>query len=216
VFTVEKILVAIGDGGEAMDTLGPYFRLGEDHQVVVAAPEKRRYHLVQHELEQGWDITVERPAYHMESDVAFRDVHPEEFVGLVLPGGRAPEYLRYDADLMRITRHFFENEKPVASICHGIEILAAADVIRGRDVTTIPKCRYDAEFSGGNYLEQSVVISGRLVSCQGKKDISPWMKAFVGVLEDYLAGAAVGAGVPPPSQGGRKGGKSSQASPRYA
>jgi protease I len=183
---MERILLIIGDGGEVMDTMAPMYRLREDYDVAIAAPERRKYHLVQHELEPGWDITVERPAYHLEAKIAFRDVDPSQYVGLVLPGGRAPEYLRYDDDLMRITRHFFEHDKPVASICHGVEILAAADVIRGRQVTTIPKCRYDAEFSGGEYLEQSVVVSGNLVCCQGKKDIAPWMKAFTAVLTAYL------------------------------
>jgi protease I len=185
---VERILLVIGDGGEVMDTMAPMYRLREEYDVHIAAPERRRYHLVQHELEPGWDITVERPAYHLDSQIAFRDVDSNEYVGLVLPGGRAPEYLRYDEDLMRITRHFCERGKPVASICHGIEILAAANVIRGRQVTTIPKCRYDAEFSGGQYLDQSVVVSGNLVCCQGKKDIAPWMKAFTGVLQRYLSG----------------------------
>ncbi len=186
---MEKILLVIGDGGEVMDTMGPYYRLGEDYQVVVAAPEQRTYHLVQHELEPDWDITVERPAYHMAAMIAFRDVVADQYVGLVLPGGRAPEYLRYDDDLMRITQHFFREEKPVASICHGIEIIAAADVIRGREVTTIPKCRYDAEFRGATYLEQSVVVSGHLVCCQGKKDIAPWMKTFTEIVQRYLGPA---------------------------
>jgi len=184
---MEKILLVIGDGGEVMDTMGPYYRLGEDYEVVVTGPEQRVYHLVQHEREPDWDITVERPGYHMQVQIAFRDVDAEDYVGLVLPGGRAPEYLRYDADLMRITRYFFQHRMPVASICHGIEIIAAADVIRGRDVTTIPKCRYDAEFRGGKYLEQSVVLSDHLVCCQGKKDIAPWMKAFLAVVEAYVA-----------------------------
>ena len=188
---MEKILLVIGDAGEVMDTMGPLYRLGEDYEVVVAAPEKRVYHLVQHEREPGWDITVERPAYHLAATIAFRDVAPEQYVGLVLPGGRAPKYLRYDDDLIRITKHFFQEEKPVASICHGIEIIAAADMIRGREVTTIPKCRYDAEFRGATYLEQSVVVSDRLVCCQGKKDISPWMKTFTDVLEHYLASRPV-------------------------
>jgi protease I len=183
---MHKILLIIGDGGEVMDTMAPMYRLREDYDVTVAAPERRRYHLVQHEMEAGWDITVERPAYHLDAQVAFREVDPAEFAGLVLPGGRAPEYLRYDADLMRIVKHFFDRGKPVASICHGIEILASADVIRGRQVTTIPKCRYDAEFSGGQYLEQSVVISDNLVCCQGKKDIAPWMKTFIAMLEKHL------------------------------
>lgn len=184
---MEKVLLVIGDGGEVMDTMGPFFRLGEDYHVVVAGPEKRRYHLVQHELEPGWDITVERPAYHQDTDIAFRDIDPDDYVGLVLPGGRAPEYLRYDPDLMRVTKDFFAKNKPVASICHGIEIIATADVIRGRQVTTIPKCRFDAEICGAEYLEQSVVVSHNLVCCQGKKDIAAWMKTFTGVLEEYLA-----------------------------
>jgi protease I len=186
---MNKILLVIGDGGEVMDTMAPMYRLREDYEVLIAAPERRTYHLVQHELEPGWDVTVERPAYHLEAQLAFRDVDPAEYVGLVLPGGRAPEYLRYDDDLMRIVNHFFEHDKPVASICHGIEILAAADVIRGRQVTTIPKCRYDAEFSGGEYLEQAVVVSDNLVCCQGKKDIASWMTAFTGTLAGYLAKA---------------------------
>lgn len=180
---MDKILLVIGDGGEVMDTMAPYYRLGEEYEVVVAAPEKRTYHLVQHEREDGWDITVERPGYRLAADIAFRDVNPDEYIAMVLPGGRAPEYLRYDPDLMRITKDFFARNKPVASICHGIEIIAAADVFRGRDVTTIPKCRFDAEVCGATYREQSVVVSGNLVCCQGKKDISPWMRAFVRLLK---------------------------------
>ena len=190
---MEKILLVIGDGGELMDTYGPFHRLNEDYEVVVAGPEIRGYHLVQHELEAGWDITVERPGYTMKADVAFHEVDPDDFLGLVLPGGRAPEYLRYDADLMRITKDFFAKNKPVASICHGIEIVARADVIRGREVTTIPKCRFDAEAVGGIYLEQSVVISDNLVCCQGKKDIAPWMRAFVKKLREAVAAQPVAA-----------------------
>ncbi|RIK88199.1 MAG: peptidase [Planctomycetota bacterium] len=186
---METILLVVGDGGEVMDTMVPMYRLREDYDVVVAGPKPRVYHLVQHELEPGWDITVERPAYRIEAQTAFRDVDPDQFAGLVLPGGRAPEYLRYDQDLMRIVKRFFQQDKPTASICHGIEILAAADVIRGRQVTTIPKCRYDAEFSGGTYVNQPVVVDGRLVCCQGKKDLAPWMKAFVAVVEAYVARA---------------------------
>ncbi|NQT84427.1 DJ-1/PfpI family protein [bacterium] len=179
---MEKILLVIGDGSEVLDTMVPYFRLGEEYKVVVAAPEKRTYHLVQHELAADWDITVERPGYHLDSDIAFRDANSDEYVALVLPGGRAPEYLRYDPDLIRIVKDFFAKGKPVASICHGIEILAAADVIRGLEITTIPKCRFDAEVCGAKYLDQPVVTSGNLVSARGKKDISPWMRAFVDTL----------------------------------
>ena len=119
-----KVLLVIGDGAEVIDTMVPYYRLGEDYEVVVAAPEERVYHLVQHEHDPTWDITVEMPGYTFRSDVAFRDVNPDDYIAMVLPGGRAPEFLRYDADLIRITKDFFAKDKPVASICHGIEILA--------------------------------------------------------------------------------------------
>ena len=111
-----KVLMPIGDATEAMDTLYPFFRLAEEgYEVVVAGPEARRYHMVLHEVPPNsdvpWDITREMPGYHIQAVVAFRDVKPEEYVGLFLSGGRAPEYLRYDKDLMRITKHFVKREQ---------------------------------------------------------------------------------------------------------
>ena len=180
-----KVLLVIGDGAEVLDTLFPLYRLGEDYQVVVTAPEKRTYHLVIHERTEGWDITVERPGYRLGADLAFRDIKDDPYVALVLPGGRAPEYLRYDADLIRITQAFFTHDRPVASICHGIEILGAANVIHGREVTTIPKCRFDAQVCGALYKEEPVVRSGNLICARAKKDMSDWMKQFSGMIADY-------------------------------
>jgi len=181
---MHKVLLVIGDGAEVIDTMVPLYRLGEDYQVVCAGPDVRSYHLVQHHHDPAWDITVETPRYELKSDIAFRDVDPSEYLALVLPGGRAPEFLRYDKDLLRITRHFFEHEKPVASICHGIEILAAADVIRGRRVTTIPRCRLDAEFSGATYVAEPLVVDGNLYCCRFKRECSGWMKTFTQALAD--------------------------------
>ncbi len=182
-----KVLMVIGDGAEVLDTMIPFFRLGEDYRMVVAGPEKRSYHLVIHEQPEGWDITEERPGYRLDAEIAFGDVKTDEYMALVLPGGRAPEYLRYDPDLMRITRDFFAKDKPVASICHGIEILATADVIRGREVTTIAKCRFDAQVCGAEYKDIPVVRSGNLICARGKKDMSPWMKQFNQMIREYLA-----------------------------
>ena len=179
---VGKVLLVIGDGAEVIDTMVPFYRLSEDHEVLMAAPEVRTYHLVQHHHEEGWDITVETAGYKIDSKIAFRDIDPANFDALVLPGGRAPEFLRYDEHLIAITKHFFESGKPVASICHGIEILAAADVIRGRRVTTIPRCRLDAEFAGATYIEEALVIDGNLFCCRFKSECAPWMKAFATAL----------------------------------
>jgi protease I len=179
-----KVLLIIGDAAEVLDTMYPLFRLREaGHDVLVAAPQKRVYHLVQHDRHPDWDITIESPGYRLAADIAFKDVKPEDYAGMVISGGRAPEYLRYDADLIRLTRWFFEKRKPVASVCHGIEILAAADVIRGQEVTTVAKCRFDAEFSGGKYVDREVVVAGNLVSARTWHDNPAWMREFVKLLE---------------------------------
>ena len=178
------ILLVIGDAAEVLDTFYPLHRLQEEgYTVHVAGPEKRPYHLVLHERPPGWDITEERPGYHLAADVAFRDVDPAAYAGLVISGGRAPEYLRYDADLLALTKAFFAASKPVASVCHGIEIVAAADVIRGREVTTVAKCRFDAEFSGGSYVDREVVVSGNLVTARTWHDNTPFMKEFIRLLK---------------------------------
>lgn len=178
-----KILLVIGDAAEVLDTFYPLHRLQEDgYQVDVAGPAKRVYHLVLHERPAGWDITEERPGYKLAADVAFKDANPDEYAGLVISGGRAPEYIRYDADLIRITKAFFASNKPVASVCHGIEIVAAADVIRGRDVTTVAKCKLDCEFSGGRYVDREVVVSGNLVTARTWHDNPAWMREFIKLL----------------------------------
>jgi protease I len=178
-----KVLLVIGDAAEVLDTFYPYYRIKEDgHEVLVAAPEKRRYHLVLHERPEGWDITQERPGYHLMADIAFKDIRPDDYQGLVISGGRAPEYLRYDPDLMRITRSFFFRNLPVASVCHGIEIVAAAGVIRGRTVTTVAKCQFDAELGGATYVDREVVVSGNLVTARTWHDNAPFMREFLKLL----------------------------------
>jgi protease I len=181
---MEKVLVVIGDGAEVLDTMYPLFRLREDnYQAVVAAPEKRVYHLVQHDKHPDWDITVESPGYNLAADIAFREVKPEEYLGIVISGGRAPEYLRYDADLCRIVRFFAEKNRPVASVCHGIEILTAANVLHGKTVTTVGKCRFDAEAGGATYVNQEVVVSGNIVTARTWQDNPAFLREFMKMLK---------------------------------
>jgi protease I len=187
---MHKVLLVIGDAAEVFDTLYPLHRIREDgYQVVVAAPARRTYHLVMHDTHPDWDITVESPGYRLAADIAFKDIRPEEYLGLVLSGGRAPEYLRYDEDLLRVVRWFFDKELPVASICHGIEIVATAGVIRGREVTTVPKCRFDAEVCGARFLNQEVVVSGNLVTARTWHDNHAWMREYLKLLNRRRASA---------------------------
>ena len=178
-----RVLLVIGDAAEVLDTFYPLHRLQEEgYEVHVAGPEKRLYHLVLHERPPGWDITRESPGYHLKADIAFKDIRPEECGGLVISGGRAPEYLRYDPDLMRVTRSFFMRNLPVACVCHGIEILAAAGVIRNRKVTTVAKCQFDAETAGAAYLDQEAVVDGNLVTARTWHDSAAWMREYVKLL----------------------------------
>jgi protease I len=180
---VAKVLLVIGDAAEVLDTMYPLFRIREDgHEVVVAGPAKRTYHLVMHDRHPDWDITVESPGYQLAADVAFKDVRPQEYGGAVISGGRAPEYLRYDEDLLRVVRHLFERGLPVASVCHGIEVVAAAGVIRGRTVTTVAKCRLDAEGGGATYVDREVVVSGNLVTARTWHDNPGFLREFLKLL----------------------------------
>ena len=183
-----KVLLPIGDAAEAMDTLYPFFRIREDgYHVVVAGPDRRVYPLVMHEIPPGWDITRESPSYHLAAEIAFRDVNPEEYAGLFVTGGRAPEYLRYDQDLLRIVRHFFIAGKPVAVVCHGVEIVAAAGVIRGARMATVAKCRLDVELDGGTYVNEGCVVSGNMVSGRTWHDQHLYMPVFMRMLAEAAA-----------------------------
>ena len=100
-----KVLIVIGDATETVDTLYPYYRIIEaGFQPVVAAPEKRKYQMVMHENKAGWTITKEWEGYTIDADIAFKDIKPEDYASIFFSGGRAPEYIREDEDLLRLTR----------------------------------------------------------------------------------------------------------------
>jgi protease I len=179
--SMNKVLIIVGDATETVDTLYPYYRLQEDGFIpVVAAPEKRRYQMVLHEVKPGWTITKEWEGYSIMAEIAFSEIQPEEYVGIFYSGGRAPEYIREDQDLIRITRWFFEQNKPVASVCHGVEIPARADCVRGRRMATVAKCKFDLDVCGGIYVNEPCVIDGNLVSGRTYHDsghfVAPWIQ----------------------------------------
>ncbi len=183
-----KVLIVVGDATETVDTLYPYYRLQEGgFEPVVAAPEKRRYQMVLHEIKPGWTITKEWEGYTIEADVAFRDVRPEEYAGIFFSGGRAPEYIRDDPDLIRITRWFFAQNQPVASVCHGCEIPARAGCLSGRRIAAVAKCRFDVEVCGGIFVPEPCVVDGNLVSGRTFHDHGRYMGAWMRLLEEERA-----------------------------
>jgi protease I len=164
----KSILVITGDGGECYETLYAVHRMREaGYTARIAAPSRKRLHLVIHDFEPGWDTYVERPGYQVESDLAFDEVRVDDYDAVLVLGGRAPEYLRNDARVLDIVREFDAREKWVFGICHGIQVLASAGLAKGACVTAYEHCRVDAEAGGGKYVaDRQAVRHGRMVTAQ--------------------------------------------------
>ncbi|GAA0395579.1 DJ-1/PfpI family protein [Streptomyces luteireticuli] len=180
-----KVLILTGDAAEDLEVLYPYQRLLEEgYEVDVAAPSVKKLQFVVHDFVPGFDTYAEKPGHSWDADVAFADVAPEAYAALVIPGGRAPEYLRLDADVQRIVRHFFDADKPVAQICHGALTLAAAGVLDGRRTAAYPACAPEVRLAGGTFVDAEAVVDGNLVSARAWPDHPAWMRAFVGLLRE--------------------------------
>jgi protease I len=164
----KPILIITGDAGESYECLYARHRLLEARLVPrIAAPSRRRLHLVIHDFEPGWDTYVERPGYGAEADLTFDEVRVDEYRAVLVLGGRAPEYLRHSARVLEIVRAFDEQNKWVFGICHGVQILAAAGVIGGRSVTAYEHCRWEIEAAGATYVtDDQAVRDGRIVTGQ--------------------------------------------------
>lgn len=164
---MSQILIITGDGGESYEALYAVHRFQEEGwQAVVAAPSRRRLHLVMHDFEPGWDTYVERTGYGLESDLTFDAVRVEAFAAVLLLGGRAPEYLRNDGKLLDLVREFDRREKWIFAICHGVQVLAAAGLTRGKRVTCYHHVRLEAEQAGGIFVDEQTVCDGRLITAQ--------------------------------------------------
>jgi protease I len=164
---MRKILIVTGDGGECYEALYALHRFREaGYEAVVGAPSRRRLHLVMHDFEPGWDTYIERQGYGLEADVAFGAVAAGGYDAILLVGGRAPEYLRNDAVLLDLVRAFAKAGKWVFAICHGIQILAAAGLAKGRRLTCYEHVRVEAEQGGGVWVAKECVRDGRMVTAQ--------------------------------------------------
>lgn len=180
-----RVLIVAGDAVEAQELFYPYWRLKEEgFEVHVAAPSKKTLFTVVHDFEPGWETYTEKPGYRFEwVDKSFDEVNPEEYDGLVIPGGRMPEYVRLNRTLERIVRHFMEAGKPVAAICHGPLILAAYGLLKGRRVTSYIAVKPDMTNAGAEWVDQEVVVDGNLVTSRAWPDNPAWMREFIKLLK---------------------------------
>nr|BFD88898.1 DJ-1/PfpI family protein [Kitasatospora sp. Xyl93] len=181
-----KILLVTGDAAESLEVFYPYQRLREEgYQVDIAAPTRKRLQFVVHDFVEGFDTYTEKPGYTWPADLAFAEVDPADYVALVIPGGRAPEYLRNDPDVQRIAQHFFAGDKPVAQICHGPLITAAAGVLDGRRSSAYPALAPDIRAAGAEFVDGAAVVDGVVVSARAWPDHPAWLRAFVEVLRKH-------------------------------
>ncbi|NDY90013.1 DJ-1/PfpI family protein [Ideonella livida] len=183
-----KILMLCGDYAEDYETMVPFQALqAVGHTVHAVAPDKAAGDYVMtaiHDFE-GEQTYSEKPGHRFTLNFAFAQVRPEAYDALLIPGGRAPEYLRMNATVVDWTRHFLQAHKPVAAVCHGAQLLAATGLLKGRKVSAYPACQVEVELAGAEYMGIPVdqaVTDGKLVTAPAWPAHPAWIRQFLAVL----------------------------------
>jgi len=185
----KTILMIIGDFTEDYETMVPFQALQMvGHTVHAVCPGKKAGEKVRtaiHDFE-GDQTYTEKPGHLFALNATFADVRPEEYDALVIPGGRAPEYLRLNSQVLRTVRHFFDENKPVAAICHGPQILAAAGVLTDRVCAAYPAVGPDVTLAGGKFADIPVtesIVQGNLVTAPAWPAHPAWLRDFLKLLD---------------------------------
>jgi protease I len=183
-----SILLLAGDYVEDYEIMVPFQALQMvGYTVHAVCPGKRAGQQVRtsvHDFE-GDQTYSEKRGHNFTLNATFDEVRVADYAALVVPGGRAPEYLRLNPRVLEIVREFAAAKKPIAAICHGLQLLAAADVLRGRTCTAYPACGPEVRLAGGVYREvpvDEVVVDGNLVTAPAWPAHPRWLAAFLNVL----------------------------------
>ncbi|MBJ8437991.1 DJ-1/PfpI family protein [Acinetobacter lactucae] len=184
----KKILMLVGDYAEDYETMVPFqFLTGLGYTMHAVCPNKKNGdHIVTaiHDFE-GEQTYSEKRGHNFAINFDFDAINTEDYVGLVIPGGRAPEYLRMNERAVEIVREFDRVKKPIAAVCHGAQLLAAADVLQGRLCSAYPACAAEVKLAGGQYADIAVteaVTDGHLVTAPAWPAHPAWLAQFVKVL----------------------------------
>ncbi|MPW43779.1 DJ-1/PfpI family protein [Acinetobacter guerrae] len=184
----KQILMLVGDYAEDYETMVPFqFLTGLGYIVHAVCPEKKAGdHIATaiHDFE-GDQTYSEKRGHNFAINYDFNAVNTQDYVGLVIPGGRAPEYLRMNERVVAIVREFDSAQKPIAAVCHGAQLLAAADVIRGRLCSAYPACAAEVKLAGGQYADIAVteaVTDGHFITAPAWPAHPAWLSQFVKVL----------------------------------
>lgn len=180
---MKRILILTGDAGESLEVYYVLHRLQEEGwRAEIAAPTKKILQLVVHDFEPHMETYTEKLGYRIEATLAVKDARIDDYDGLVIPGGRAPEYIRNSPGVTEWVRDFFATGKPVAGICHAGLILAKAGVLDGRKCTAYPQMACDIELAGATFVDAEVVIDGNLITSRAWPDNPAWMRAFISAI----------------------------------
>jgi protease I len=184
----KKILMLVGDFVEDYEVMVPFQALQMvGHTVRAVCPNKKAGEKVRtavHDFE-GDQTYSEKPGHNFTLNATFDEVDAADYDALVIPGGRAPEYIRLDERVLEITRHFARANKPIAAVCHGMLVLAAAGVLEGKRCTAYPACGPDVVRAGGEYIQIAVdeaVVDGNLVTAPAWPAHPRWLAEFLKVL----------------------------------
>jgi protease I len=184
----KKILMLVGDFVEDYEVMVPFQALlTVGHTVHAVCPGKKAGEKVRtavHDFE-GDQTYSEKPGHNFTLNATFADVKPESYDALVIPGGRAPEYIRLNPEVLKIVRHFAEKNKPLASICHGAQVLAAAGVLQGKSCSAYPAVGPDVTRAGGKYMDIGIDqahVDGNLVTAPAWPAHPAWLAKFLNVL----------------------------------
>lgn len=195
----KKILMIVGDFVEDYEVMVPFQALQMvGHTVHAVCPDKSAGEKVRtaiHDFE-GDQTYSEKPGHNFQLNATFSDVREHDYDALVIPGGRAPEYLRRNPRVLDIVRHFATSNKPIAALCHGPQLLAAAGVIRGKRVSAYPACAPEVELAGGSYADIAIdgaVTDGNLVTGPAWPAHPAWIGQFLAVLGTRIEHASLSA-----------------------
>jgi protease I len=182
----------VGDYVEDYEVMVPFQALQMvGHTVHAICPDKeagQRVRTAIHDFE-GDQTYSEKPGHNFVLNASFAEINPPDYDALVIPGGRAPEYLRLNPRVLKLVRYFAEADKPIAALCHGPQILAAAGVIKGKKLNAYPACQPDVELAGGIFVSLEItgaVADGKLVTGPAWPAHPAWLAKFLDVLEQHL------------------------------
>jgi len=184
----KKILLLCGDFAEDYETMVPFQTLlAVGHEVDAVCPDKKAGEQIAtavHDFE-GHQTYSEKPGHNFTLNAAFDEVNAEDYDALVIPGGRAPEYLRLDGRVIDLVRAFNDAGKPIAAICHGVQILTAAGIVRDRTVSCYPACAPGLTAAGGQYADipiDAANTDGNLITAPAWPAHPQWMAQFLKAL----------------------------------